>query len=359
VETMAKSVLIFGEKGKTVLIYGLLKKLSLEGFKVGYFKPISKARYRIPSMKFVDPDVVAIKDALGLQEPIEILSPIVITRNTIELKNELDKIKKTIIDSYNSIAEGKDFVVIEGYPTPEILSSIGLSIAELAKLLNSKPILMINAKDRDIVDEIVDKIQLFKCFFEFHNYKLDGVIINNVPIYYIERVNDILIPTIKEIGLNIYGVIPEKPRLLAPTVRDIVELLNAEVLENKERLNNIVEDIVVGAMAPSAALRWFRRAINAAIVTGGDRTDLIITALETKPSVVILTGNLYPDISVLIKAREVDVPILLTSYDTYTTVEKLREVQSIVTADSIKTKESYIIETVDKEIDWRKLLNIA
>jgi BioD-like phosphotransacetylase family protein len=359
VETMAKSVLIFGEKGKTVLIYGLLKKLSLEGFKVGYFKPISKARYRIPSMKFVDPDVVAIKDALGLQEPIEILSPIVITRNTIELKNELDKIKKTIIDSYNSIAEGKDFVVIEGYPTPEILSSIGLSIAELAKLLNSKPILMINAKDRDIVDEIVDKIQLFKCFFEFHNYKLDGVIINNVPIYYIERVNDILIPTIKEIGLNIYGVIPEKPRLLAPTVRDIVELLNAEVLENKERLNNIVEDIVVGAMAPSAALRWFRRAVNAAIVTGGDRTDLIITALETKPSVVILTGNLYPDISVLIKAREVDVPILLTSYDTYTTVEKLREVQSIVTADSIKTKESYIIETVDKEIDWRKLLNIA
>jgi len=356
---MAKSVLIFGEKGKTVLIYGLLKKLSLEGFKVGYFKPISKARYRIPSMKFVDPDVVAIKDALGLQEPIEILSPIVITRNTIELKNELDKIKKTIIDSYNSIAEGKDFVVIEGYPTPEILSSIGLSIAELAKLLNSKPILMINAKDRDIVDEIVDKIQLFKCFFEFHNYKLDGVIINNVPIYYIERVNDILVPTIKEIGLNIYGVIPEKPRLLAPTVRDIVELLNAEVLENKERLNNIVEDIVVGAMAPSAALRWFRRAVNAAIVTGGDRTDLIITALETKPSVVILTGNLYPDISVLIKAREVDVPILLTSYDTYTTVEKLREVQSIVTADSIKTKESYIIETVDKEIDWRKLLNIA
>jgi len=356
---MAKSVLIFGEKGKTVLIYGLLKKLSLEGFKVGYFKPISKARYRIPSMKFVDPDVVAIKDALGVQEPIEILSPIVITRNTIELKNELDKIKKTIIDSYNSIAEGKDFVVIEGYPTPEILSSIGLSIAELAKLLNSKPILMINAKDRDIVDEIVDKIQLFKCFFEFHNYKLDGVIINNVPIYYIERVNDILVPTIKEIGLNIYGVIPEKPRLLAPTVRDIVELLNAEVLENKERLNNIVEDIVVGAMAPSAALRWFRRAVNAAIVTGGDRTDLIITALETKPSVVILTGNLYPDISVLIKAREVDVPILLTSYDTYTTVEKLREVQSIVTADSIKTKESYIIETVDKEIDWRKLLNIA
>jgi BioD-like phosphotransacetylase family protein len=356
---MAKSVLIFGEKGKTVLIYGLLKKLILEGFKAGYYKPISKARYRLPSMKFVDPDVVAIKDALGLQEPVEILSPVVITRNIVELKNELDKVKKTIVDNYNSIAEGKDFVIIEGYPTPEILSSIGLSVADLAKLLNSKPVLMINAKDKDVVDEILDKIQLYKCFFEFHNYKLDGVIINNTPIYFIERVNDVLVPAIKDMGLNVYGVIPEKPRLLAPTVRDIVEVLNAEVLENKERLSNIVEDIVVGAMAPSAALRWFRRAVNAAIVTGGDRTDLILAALETKPSVVILTGNLYPDISVLVKAKEVGVPILLTSYDTYTTVEKLREVQSVVTADSLKIKESYIIETIDRELDWRKLLNIA
>ncbi|MDK6028768.1 phosphotransacetylase family protein [Ignisphaera sp. 4213-co] len=353
---MVKSIFLFGEKGKTIIAYGILKKLILDGYKGCYFKPIAKARYRLPSLKYVDPDVIAVKDALGLQEPIEYLNPVTITRNIIELRRDLDNVKKMIMESYSKICEGRDVIVIEGYPNPEALSSIGLSSAELAKMLNAKAVFLVNVKERDVVDELADRIQLYKCFFEHQGYSLSGVILNNVPMYYIERVNDVIVPVLEEKGLNIYGIIPEKPSLTAPTVRDIVEALNAEVIENRDRLTNIVEDIVVGAMAPSAALRWFRRAVNAAIVTGGDRTDLIMAALETKPSVIILTGNLYPDISVLTKAREVGVPILLVPYDTYTTVEKLREVQSITTSDSLKAKESELIRTISENLNMKKLL---
>ncbi|MEM1525656.1 MAG: DRTGG domain-containing protein [Ignisphaera sp.] len=353
---MVKSIFILGEKGKTVLIYGLMKKLMLEGYKVGYFKPIAKGRYRLPSLKYIDPDVIAMKEALNLPESLDVISPITITYATVELKNELDNIKKTITESFQKIVENKEVVIIEGYTTPDILSGIGLSPPELAKILNAKPVLLINAKDREVIDEIVDRIYLYKCFFEHFGYPLNGVIINNIPIYYFERIEDVLLPLIESMGLKIYGVITEKPRLLAPTVRDIIEALSAEVLENKDKLNNIVEDIVIGAMAPSAALRWFRRAVNAAIVTGGDRTDLIQLALETKPSVIILTGNLYPDIEVLIKAKETNVPILLVPYDTYTAVQKLREVQSIVTADSLKAKERDIITVIESEVKWKNLL---
>lgn len=353
---MAKSVFIIGERGKTVFIYGLLKRFSQEGMKIGYFKPIARARYRLPSMKYVDPDVIAIKDALNIDQPVDIINPIAITRSIIELKRDVDNIKKLIVDSYNKISEEKDIVIIEGYPTTEVMSSIGLGAPDIAKLLNAKTIYITTLKDRDIVDEVVDRIYLYKRFFEYHGISLDGVIFNNVPVYYIERVNDVLVPAIEEMNLKVYGVITEKPRLLAPTVRDIVEALNAEVLENKDKLDNIVEDIVVGAMAPTAALKWFRRAVNAAIITGGDRTDLIIAALETKPSVIILTGNLYPDVGVLIKAKETNVPLLLVPYDTYTTVEKLNEVRSIVTADSLKAKERDLITTIDKEVQWKKLL---
>ena len=353
---MAKTIYVLGERGKTALIYGLLKKLSQEGYRVGYFKPISKARYRLPSLKYVDPDVVAIKDALGLAEPLEVLSPVTITRGFIELRAEIDNVRKLIIDSFTRVSEGKDFVVVEGYPEPEILSSIGLPPTELAKAFNAKSILVVDVKSRDVVDEVLDRVYLHKCFFEYHNASLSGVILNNIPIYFAERVSDIIAPAIKSMGLEVYGAVTERPRLLAPTVRDIVEALNAEVLENKDKLSNIVEDVLVGAMTPSAALRWFRRAVNAAIVTGGDRTDLILAALESKPSVVILTGNLYPDVGVLIKAKEVGIPLLLVPYDTYTTVERLREVQSIVTADSLKLKEREILDVIEKEIDWRKIV---
>lgn len=352
----AKSILILGERGKTVVIYGLLKRFSQEGLKVGYFKPIARARYRLPSMKYIDPDVLAIKEALGLKDPVECMSPLTISRGIIELKKDIDNLKRLIIDCFNKVSEGKDVVVIESYPVTETMSSIGLPLPEIAKLLNVKSVYVAVAKDRDIIDEVVDRVYLYKCFFERYGVALDGVIFNNVPVYHVERVNDLLVPVVENLGMKVYGVISEKPRLLAPTVRDVAEALNAEVLENEDRLNNIVEDIIVGAMAPTAALRWFRRAINAAIITGGDRTDLIIAALETRPSVVILTGNLYPDVGVLIKAKEVNVPLLLVPYDTYTTIEKLREVQSIVTADSLKAKEDDIVSTIDKEVDWKKLL---
>jgi BioD-like phosphotransacetylase family protein len=109
-------------------------------------------------------------------------------------------------------------------------------------------------------------------------------------------------------------------------------------------------------MSPEAALRWFRRAVNAAIVTGGDRTDLIMQALETKPSAIILTGNLYPSMGVLIKAKETGTPILLVPYDTFTTIEKLKEMQGIVTADSLKTRDKDLITIIEKEIKWKELL---
>jgi BioD-like phosphotransacetylase family protein len=353
---MAKTIFVIGERGKTVLIYGLLRKFLSLGMKAGYFKPISKARYRLPSMKYVDPDVIAVKQALNLEDSFEDINPIIITRNILDLKSDINALRKRIEDAYNKIAQGRDVVLVESYPNLEAMTSIGLALPQLAKILNAKTVFLLNAKDRDVVDEMVDKVILHSCYFEHYGAKIDGVIINNVPVYYFERVEDVVAPEIEKLGIKVYGIIRERVRLTAPTVSDIIEVLDADVLENKDKLNNIVEDIVIGAMAPSTALRWFRRAVNAAIVTGGDRTDLIVMALETRPSVVVLTGGLYPDIGVLIKAREVGTPLLLVPYDTYTTVEKLREAQFMITPSSLKAKESDILEVIEKEIKWKELI---
>jgi len=355
---LVKTVLVIGERGKTLLIFGLLKKLSMNGLKVGYFKPIAKARYRLPSTKYIDPDAAAIKEALSLREPLEDLSPILVSRSYLELKEGVENVKKKIRESFERVSSDKDVVIVEGYSPPEAFTSLGLGATQIAEMLDAKTVYIADAKGREIVDEIVDRVNLYKCYFGYTEKRLDGVIINNVPVFYAKRIESLIAPEIEKNGVRIYGIVTERPRLIAPTVKDIVEALNAEVLEGKEYLNNMVEDILIGAMSPEAALRWLRRAINAAIITGGDRTDLIMQALGTKPSVVILTGNLYPTTGVLVKAREIGIPLLLVPYDTYTTVEKLREVQAIVTADSLKAKEKEILEVVDTEIKWRELLDL-
>jgi BioD-like phosphotransacetylase family protein len=50
----------------------------------------------------------------------------------------------------------------------------------------------------------------------------------------------------------------------------------------------------VGAMSVESALPRFRRQLNKAVFTGGDRTDIQAAALETSTTCLVLTGNFSP-----------------------------------------------------------------
>jgi BioD-like phosphotransacetylase family protein len=58
-------------------------------------------------------------------------------------------------------------------------------------------------------------------------------------------------------------------------------------------------------------------------VTGGDRLDIQLAALETSTRCLILTGNLYPSSVILSRAEEVGVPVVLVRQDTLTAVEMI------------------------------------
>ena len=74
-------------------------------------------------------------------------------------------------------------------------------------------------------------------------------------------------------------------------------------------------------MSADSALSHFRRKANKAVITGGDRTDIQLAALETSTRCLILTCNLYPAPHVLNRADELCVPVLLTKMDTLGAIE--------------------------------------
>jgi BioD-like phosphotransacetylase family protein len=81
--------------------------------------------------------------------------------------------------------------------------------------------------------------------------------------------------------------------------------------------------MMVGAMSVDSALTYFRRKPNKAVITGGDRPDIQLAALETSTRCLILTGNLRPSPLILGRAEEAGVPIILTRYDTMRAVETI------------------------------------
>ncbi len=128
-------------------------------------------------------------------------------------------------------------------------------------------------------------------------------------------------PFLARHGIETFGVLRKDETLSAPRVRELAEGLNAEILCCNECADQLVTSMLVGAMGVESALTYFRRKPNKAVITGGDRADIQLAALETNTRCLVLTGYIYPSPTVLNRAEELNVPILLTRQDTLSAVE--------------------------------------
>jgi hypothetical protein len=151
--------------------------------------------------------------------------------------------------------------------------------------------------------------------------QLLGVILNRVPEDGIDFLEDYAIPFLEKKGIRIFGALPSVPRLSALSVGELIDLLDAEVLTQTVNPETLAETLTVGAMTAEAALSRFRRYQNKAVITGGDRTDIQLAALETSTVVMILTGNLRPSPLIIQQADALKVPILLVNQNTMETIE--------------------------------------
>ena len=318
---MAYSIYVSGTgySGKTALCLGLFGKLQEMGLSVGYFKPVGMGQKLVDGV-LRDTDVILMKEVMALEEDLDTLCPVVLGKRYLDLIAEsCDDSKDRIMEAYGEICEGKDVVLVESAARPEFLSFCGLDTPELAKEFGAKVLFSVKG-DEDFVAETVI---LYKEFIEGKGAGMLGVVLNFVPFQQLERMRGVVSPILQMSGLEVLGVVPDHRELALPTVEDIVGALDAEVLAGRGSLETLVDDYLVGAMSPESALSWLRRSVGRAFITGGDRTDLILTALETKPSAIVLTGNIYPSVQVLSSAESKGIPILLVPTDTYTTVTRL------------------------------------
>jgi BioD-like phosphotransacetylase family protein len=153
--------------------------------------------------------------------------------------------------------------------------------------------------------------------------RLIGIVINGAPRRVVETTTNRLEPFMERHGLKLFGVLARDPVLRSVTVRRLAQELGGEVLCAEDQLDQLVETFSLGAMTGEAAFRFFQRKANKAVITGGDRSDVIMAALRTSTRCLILTGNLRPDVRVLGAAADQGVPMILVREDTLTTTDRV------------------------------------
>jgi hypothetical protein len=316
---MAKSAnyLLIGSteaySGKSAIALGLAFQFQAKGLTIGYGKPLGTYFSEDPG-NGADQDVQFVAQTLKLSEPQ--LQPTLVLLDEVTVNKRLRGEDQT--DYRQSLtryvpAQNPGLVLLEGPANLEEGSLFNLSMPQMAEAIEASVLLVVRP-----VHLFIDALLSAKSRL---GDRLVGVVINDVPSEQLELITNIVRPFLEAQAIPVLGTLPRSALLRSVSVNELREQLKAEVLCRPDRLDLMVECLSIGAMNVSSALKYFRKARNMAVVTGGDRTDIQLAALESSTQCLVLTGHLPPSPLVLSRAEEVEIPVLSVDLDTLTTVE--------------------------------------
>jgi len=353
--------------GKTTFSLGLTAALLKRFKRIGFIKPIGQ-RYLMEQGFKVDEDSVLIEKVFGMSGDLSVkdLSPVAVdrgfTERYIEGKTAKSDYAKKIVDSFNRVAKDNELVIIEGTGHAGVGSVFDLSNATVAKLLDSKVILLTPGG----VGRPIDEAMLNKPLFDKEGVELAGVIVNKVLPAKFDKVNKLVRMGFKKKDIPVVGVMPYQKRLDLPTIREIYEEVRIKILCGKKYLDNPVDKLLIGAMGLKDALRYIET--NCLMITASGRKDIIGGVIDIQMgkikkgcriSGLVLSGGTEPPAETLRLLEKHKIPTLLSTGDTYSIAAKIHNIQVKIKPED-KNKIDIVIKMVNKYVDVDRIVeNIA
>ena len=260
-------------------------------------------------------------EVLGLSESLDVISPVTLVPHQVgRILSGEDKTDYTarLTTAFDQASKGKQVMILEGGASVTEGSLVGLSAKRVSQRLRASTLVIAKYAS----DLVVDKVLGAKAL---HEKAMIGAVINAVPRQRMRFVQEVIKPYLEKQGVPLFGILPQERLLLSISVGELADCLTGEILCCADRGEELVEYLMVGAMSVDSALTYFRRKPNKAVITGGDRPDIQLAALETSTKCLILTGNLRPSPVIMARAEEVGVPMILVKQDTLTAVEIIEQ----------------------------------
>ncbi len=341
--------------GKSALVLGIARHLKASGKFVRFGKPLAtslefESNSSEESNCLIDDDVRFAGSILDLSKEQLIPSAHFLSPQTADerlAKFQLDPGEgfRKMKEKLNSSFDGLNLLEAAGCFHEGLL--YGLSLLQVSKFLDAKVLLVHLWKNSTSVEALLAaKDQL--------GDKLIGVVLNAVTPKEVDDLKNNVVPSLQTFGLDVYGVMPRSPLLRSVTVEELVRRLEARVLCCSERLELLVETLTIGAMNVNSAMEVFRNRRNMAVVTGADRTDIQLAALEASTQCLILTGAGEPLPQLINRAEELEVPLLKVDSDTLSTVEVIEQAFGHVRLHE-HVKATYAFRLVEEHCELKRL----
>jgi hypothetical protein len=309
--------------GKTSSIVGIAGALNK---KIAYIKPFGE-RMLYRKKRLWDYDSSLITSIFGLKEdPVDM--SIGFDHSKLRYMYDAEGTRQKLLETIAHISMDKDILFVEGGRDLSYGISVNLDPISLAKYLESKLFVVVSGDE----DSILDDLLFFKRHGKLEGVKLGGVIINKVQN--LDDFQNIQLPVIQQMELPVAGVIPFRNELNYFSVYYLADRLFAKVITGEGGLRKIVKNIIIGAWSANVFLQnpVFKKE-NKLVITGGDRTDMILASLDSDTAGIILTNNILPPSNIISKASERNIPLLMVFSDTYQTAKQIENLEPLLTKD--------------------------
>ena len=172
--------------------------------------------------------------------------------------------------------------------------------------------------------QISDLIQLATlCGEEPSGQQPVGVVVNGVSQLRMHEAEITITQKLQERDIDLLGILPQDRVLDAPTIGEITKHLDGELRYFPEKSNDLIENIMIGALALDGGVYYFEQKPNKLVITRWDRPDLQNAALETDTKGFILTGGEGPIPYMEHRVQEHEIPVIIVDEGTIAIADKL------------------------------------
>ncbi len=323
--------------GKSLVVLGIMQLLLKDIRIVGFFRPIINPGEK--GARDHDIDLVLSHFYLGIQYEETYAYTLEEAKQMVNSGRQA-QMMETILDKYKALEEKCRFVLCEGTDFAAGSEAFEFDInADIMADLGCPALVVSNGFEKQM-EQVVSSCQLAVESLIHRGVDVLALMVNRAAPDGLASLKIELDMAISRPEVLVY-TIPETPALNRPSVRDLIQPVDAQVIYGRNALENQISGSLIAAMLSPNFLDHIKK--DNLVVTSGDRSSIVLTCLASRHSMaypdiagILVTGGIpIPDsVMRLINGwTELPVPILQTRMDTHSAVKAVDQVYGRICAD--------------------------